>query len=79
MSLQGRRRRTLNDLTGDLDVLLTGHEDEHVPWRVRQMDLEDLLDGAVDVVLARRLAVEDLDRERSSGDGERRGATGQSL
>jgi len=34
------------------------------------MDLEDLLDGRVDVILARRFAVEDLDGEGSTRDGE---------
>jgi hypothetical protein len=36
------------------------------------MDLEHLLDGTVDIVLARRFAVERLDRERSTWNGERR-------
>ena len=34
------------------------------------MDLEDLLDGAVNIVLAGRLAVEDFDGERPAGDCE---------
>ncbi len=63
---------TLHNLAGYLDVFLPGHEDEDVARREREMDLQDLLDGAVDVVLARRLRVEGLDRERPPGDGERR-------
>ena len=62
---------TLDDLAGHFDVLLSGHEDEDVTRREREMDLQDLLDGAVDIVLARRLRVEDLDRERPARDGER--------
>ena len=34
------------------------------------MDLEHLLHGAVDVVLARRLGVEGFDGESTTGDGE---------
>jgi hypothetical protein len=36
------------------------------------MDLEDLLDSRVDVVFAWRFAMEDLDGERSTGDGKGR-------
>ena len=61
---------TLDDLAGHFDVLLSGHEDEDVTRRKREMDLQDLLDGAVDIVLARRLRVEDLDRESTTRDGE---------
>ena len=66
---------TLNDLAGHFDILLSGHEDEDVTRRKREMDLQDLLDGAVDIVLARRLRVEDLDREGTSGDREARRVT----
>ena len=62
---------TLNDLAGHFDILLSGHEDEDVTRRKREMYLQDLLDGAVDIVLARRLRVEDLDRESSPRDSER--------
>ena len=62
---------TLDDLAGHFDVLLSGHEDEDVTRRQREMDLQDLLDSAVDIVLARRLRVEDLDRESSPRDSER--------
>lgn len=39
---------------------------------MRDVDLESLLDGAVDVVLAGRLAEEDVDGEGSTGDREAR-------
>lgn len=64
---------TFDNGAGHLDVLLTGHEDENVAGRIGEMNLKDLLDGAVDVVLARRLAVEDFDRESATRDREERG------
>ena len=64
-------KRTLDDLTSDFDVLLSSHEDEDITRRKRQVDLQHLFDGTVDVVLTWRLGVEDLDRERPARDGER--------
>jgi hypothetical protein len=68
-SFDRRQVCTRNDGAGDLNVLLTSHEDENVAGRVRDVDLERLLDGAVDVVLARRLREEDVDGEGSTRDG----------
>lgn len=39
------------------------------------MNLQNLLDGAVNVVFARRLAVVDLDRECSTGNGKSSGVS----
>lgn len=39
------------------------------------MDLQYLLDRRIDVIVAGRFAVEDLDWECSTGDGECRGVT----
>ena len=50
------------------DVFLAGHEDEDVAGRLREVDLHRLLDRALDVVLARRLGVEDVDGEGAAGD-----------
>ena len=57
---------------GTFDVLLASHEDEDVAGGVREMDLQRLLDGGIDVVLAWRLAEEDIDREGTPRDGEAR-------
>ena len=65
-------KRTLDDLAGDLNVFLTRHEDQNIARRERKMNLEDLLDRAIDIVFARGLGVEDLNRERPSRDGESR-------
>jgi len=35
------------------------------------VDLKNLLDSAIDIILAGRLAMEDLDRESTTWDGER--------
>lgn len=59
------------DLAGDLDVLLAGHEDQDVARGRLQVDLQRLLDGRVHVVLDRVLAEEGLDGEGAPGDGER--------
>ena len=42
----------VDHLTGDFDVFLTGHEDEDIAGREGEVNLEDLLDGGVDIVLA---------------------------
>ena len=55
---------------GDLDVLLAGHEDEDVALVLREVHLDGLLDGGVDVVLDVVLGVEDVDGEGAAGDGE---------
>lgn len=47
------RELTIDHRTCHLDVLLTGHEHEDISLWARQMNLEHLLDGAVDVVFAR--------------------------
>lgn len=62
--------RTLDDIARDFDVLLARHEDQDVARRVRDVDLERLLDGRVDIVLARRLAEEDVDGEGATRDRE---------
>ncbi|SRR5258708_1170083 len=61
---------TVHNLTRYLDILLPGHKYQNVPRRKRQVDLEHLLDGAVNVVLARRFGGEDFDWEGSTRDGE---------
>ena len=61
---------TFNDLACCLDILLTRHEHQDIALRTRQVDLQHLLDGRVDIVFARGLAVKDLDREGTSGNGE---------
>lgn len=64
----------LDDCTGRFDILLTRHEYQNVALacRVSEMNLENLLDGAVNVILTRRFAVERLDRECSAGNCELR-------
>jgi hypothetical protein len=49
-SVSFTRVHTLNDLTGDLNVFLTSHEDQHIPWREGEMYLEHLLNGTVHIV-----------------------------
>lgn len=63
------RTRTRNDGASDLDILLTRHENEDVARGMRDVDLQRLLDGAVDVILTGRLAEQDVNWERSTGDG----------
>ena len=58
------------DLASNFDVLLTRHEDKDIARRKREVNLEYLLDRAIDVVFAGRLGVESLDGERATGDGE---------
>ena len=65
--------RTINDLTCDLNVLLACHEHENIAWRQGQVNLQYLLDCTIDVVLAWRLRMEDLDRESTTWNGETRG------
>jgi len=64
--------RTIHNLAGYLNILLSRHKYQNVPKRERQMDLKYLLDGAVNVILTRRLGVEDFNREGSTRDGEDR-------
>lgn len=61
---------TSHDLTADLDVLLTRHEDEDIASGMREVNLQGLLDGAVNIVFAWRLAEEDVDGESSTRDRE---------
>ena len=67
--------RTFHDVTRRGDILLAGHEDENVSGGIGQVDLQDLLDGTVDVVFAWRLAVEDFDGESPAGNRVGRGIT----
>jgi hypothetical protein len=60
----------LHHLTCNFDVFLTSHEHKNIAGRETEMDLEDLLDGRVNVIFARAFGVEGLDRERSTRDGE---------
>lgn len=60
---------TFNNLTRRLDILLTCHEHQDITLRTGQVDLQHLLDGGIDIVFARRLAVEDFDGEGTTGDG----------
>ena len=59
--------RTFHDVASRCDILLTGHEDEDVSGWVGKVNLQDLLDGTVDVVFTWRLAVKDFDRESPAG------------
>jgi hypothetical protein len=60
---------TINHSACHFDVLLPSHENQNISHRHRKMDLQNLLNSAVDVVLTRSSTMEDLDRERSAGDG----------
>lgn len=62
--------RTIHNLTRYLNIFLPGHKYQNVPRRKRQMDLKHLLDGAVDVILARGFGVKHFDWEGSTWDGE---------
>ncbi len=66
---------TCNHTARRFDILLTRHEDKNISRWTSQVNLEHLLDGAVDVILTRRLAMEYLDRESSARNGEVRGLT----
>ena len=66
------RQSLVDDLARNLDILLSSHEDQDITWRERQVNLQHLLDGAVDVVFAGRFCVEYLDGEGSPWDGEGR-------
>ena len=55
---------------GTFDVLLASHEDEDVAWWMRQVDLESLLDSAVNVVFAWRLAEKLVHRESPTRNSE---------
>jgi hypothetical protein len=54
---------------------LTSHEDEDITGRLRNVNLEDLVDGAVNVVFAWCFGEEDIYWEGSAGDLELRCAT----
>lgn len=57
---------TSNDIASSLDILLTRHEHQDITLRHRQMNLQDLLDGAIDIVLTWGFTMINLDRERTS-------------
>ena len=57
----------LDEVARGVDVLLTGHEDEHVAVGRAQMDLHGLFDGRIDVVLDGGLGEEDLDGKGAAG------------
>lgn len=50
------------------DIFLTSHEYQNISHRHGQVDLQDLLDCAVDIILAWGPTVERLDGERSTRD-----------
>lgn len=64
-----RSKRAFDNLTGYFNILLPGHEDQDIPGRVRQMDLESLFDRAINVVLTRCFAEQYVHRKRSPGNG----------
>lgn len=59
---------TLDDIACDLDVLLTGHEDEHVANASSHVHRQDLFHGSIHIILARRLGEEGIDRKGASRD-----------
>lgn len=46
-----------NDLAGCFDVLLPSHKNKDVPWRVREVYREGLLDGSLDIVFYGHLGI----------------------
>jgi hypothetical protein len=69
---QRRPRLTLHDLTSNLDVFLTSHENENIPRRATEVDLQNLLDRRIYVIFAWAPRVRDFDREGSARDSEAR-------
>lgn len=69
---QRRQRLTLHDLTSDLNVFLASHENEDIPRRETEVDLQNLLDRRIHVIFAWAPRVRDFDRESSTRDGEAR-------
>jgi hypothetical protein len=67
-STKAREEPTLDHLARYLNILLSSHENKNIAGGKREMNLEDLFNGAVDVVLAGRLRVECFHRESAPGD-----------
>jgi len=55
-------------LAGGEDVLLPRHKDEDVALGLREVDLDRLLDGRLEVVLLRHFGVQNVDREGAAWD-----------
>lgn len=67
-----RAALTSHNLTCNLDIFLASHEDQDIACRQRQVDQEDLLHSAVDIVLARGLRVGYFDGEGTTWNREAR-------
>jgi len=65
----------LYDLTSDLDIFLSSHENEDISRWKGKVNLQDLLHGTIHVVLTGRLGVECLDGECTTRDGEARSSS----
>jgi hypothetical protein len=63
---------TVDDIASRFDIFLSSHKDENVTRRMRDVDLEGLLDCRIDVIFARSFAEQDIDGESSTGNGETR-------
>lgn len=60
------RFRFKHHLAGAQDVFLPSHEDQDVACRLREVDLQRLLDGRLHVVLARLLGINDIHGESAA-------------
>ena len=65
----------VDELAGDLDIFLAGHEDEDVSGRLGNMDGQHLLDRAVHIVFAGRARVLDVDGKGTARNDKLRSST----